>query len=84
MYNTYCNRQRDIDVHGPWGKWGHLKYGGKRRTQPARQGRKRAVGIRQWRRLDVPKMSEGMGNGLDVTPRRPYAQSTYHCVYCVQ
>jgi hypothetical protein len=39
---------------------------------------------RQWRRLDVPKMSEGMGNGLDRTPRCPYTQSTYHCVYHVQ
>jgi hypothetical protein len=24
-----------------------------------------------------PKMSEGMGNELDMTPRHPYAQSTY-------
>ncbi len=82
QYN--CNGQGDKDVRVPWGKWGHLEYRGKRGAQPARQGRKRAVGIRQWRRLDVPKMSEGMGNRLDTTPRHPYAQNTYHCVYHVQ
>jgi hypothetical protein len=27
---------------------------------------------------------DGMVNELDTTPRHPYAQSMYHCVYRVQ
>ncbi len=53
---------------------------GKMGPRPARRGRRRAVGIGQWRRWDVCKMSEGVGDGFDMTPKHPYAQSTYHCV----
>jgi hypothetical protein len=33
-----------------WGNGGHL---GSRRTWPARKGKRRAVGIGQWRRIDI-------------------------------
>jgi hypothetical protein len=60
-----------------------LDAGGRWGTQLARQGRERAVGIRQWRRLDVLKMLEGTGDGLGTTSRHPYAQSTYYmCIMC--
>jgi hypothetical protein len=36
------------------------------------------------RRLDVSKMSEGMENGFDTTPKRPHAQSMYHRVHYVE
>jgi hypothetical protein len=67
-------------VHGSWGKWGHLGCWGRWGTQPARWGGggEWAVGIRQWRRLDVFKMLEGTGDGLGTTSSHVYAQSTYH------
>ncbi len=35
---------------GSWGNGSHL---GSRGTRPARRGKRRAVGIRQWRRIDI-------------------------------
>jgi hypothetical protein len=71
-------------VRGPWGKWGHLGCWGRWGTRPARQGKERAVGVRQWRRLDVHKMSEGTGDRLVTTSSHVYAQSTYHtCTMCI-
>ncbi len=51
---------------------------------PVRQaGGERAVGIRQWRRLDILRMSEGTGDGPGTTSSHAYAQSTYHmCIMC--
>jgi hypothetical protein len=60
------------------GKWGHLGCCGRRGTQPASRGEEQAVGIRQLRRLDVLKMLEGTGDGLDTTSSYVYAQSMYH------
>jgi hypothetical protein len=37
-------------VCGSWGNGSHL---GSRGTRPARRGKRRAVGIRQWRRIDI-------------------------------
>jgi hypothetical protein len=37
-------------VCGSWGNGSHL---GRRGTRPARRGKRRAVGIRQWRRIDI-------------------------------
>jgi hypothetical protein len=45
-------------VCGSWGKGSHLGSWG---AQPARRGKRRAVGFRQWRRIDVagwPKKQE--------------------------
>ncbi len=78
-----CNGRRDREMHGPWGKWGHLGCWGRWGTQPARQGRERTVGIRQRRRLVVIKMLEGTGDGLGTTSGHLYAQSTYNmCIMC--
>jgi hypothetical protein len=37
-------------VCGSWGNGGHLR---SRRARPARRGKRQAVGIRQWRRIDI-------------------------------
>ncbi len=52
---------------------------------PARQaGKERAVGVKQWRRLDLYKMSEDTGDGLVTTSSHDYAQSMYYmCILCI-
>jgi hypothetical protein len=45
-----CNGQCGGGVCGSWGSGSHL---GNRGTQPSRRGKRRAVCIRQWRRVDV-------------------------------
>ncbi len=40
---------------GPWGKRSHLGSRGSQGTRPARRGKRRAVGIRQWRRIDITR-----------------------------
>ncbi len=92
MANLWQFRQKNVVIvtdketkkcMDPWGKWSHLECCGRWGTRPARRGRKWAVGIRQWRRLEVFKMLEGMGSGLGTTPRHLYAQSTYPlCIMC--
>jgi hypothetical protein len=37
----------------PWGKGSHLGRGGSQGTGPSRRGKRRAVGTRQWRRIDI-------------------------------
>ncbi len=68
----------------PEGSGAILRAGEKRGARPARWGRRQTVSIRQWRRLDVSRISGDMGNGFDTTPKHPSAQSTYHCVCHVQ
>jgi hypothetical protein len=68
-------------VRGPWGKWGHLECGGG--GGPGPPGGEENAQLASDSE-EVPKMSEGMVNGLDTTPpRHPYAQCTYHCLYYV-
>jgi hypothetical protein len=45
-----CNRRCRGGVCGSWGNGSHL---GRRGTRPARKGKRRADGIRQWRRIDI-------------------------------
>ncbi len=72
-------------MHGPWGKRGHIECGGEWGFRPAKRVGKRAVGIKQWRRLDAFKMLESSRDGLSTTQNLPYAQSTYHmCNVCVK
>jgi hypothetical protein len=47
-----CNRQWGEGVCGSWGKGSHL---GSREAQPARRGKRLAVGFRQWRRRDIAR-----------------------------
>ncbi len=75
-----CNGQRDEDVRGPWGKWGHHECRGRRGTGPAWQGGRWAVSAQQWRQVDVHRMPEDKEDGLGATSRLRYAQSMYHCV----
>ncbi len=65
-------------MRGPWGKLGHIEYGGGQGTRPAKGGAKWAVGIGQWRRLDAFKMLEGSRDELGTTQNQPYAQSKCH------
>ncbi len=46
----YCNGRCGGGVCGSWGNGSHL---GNRGTRPARRGKRRAVVIRQWRRIDI-------------------------------
>ncbi len=60
-----------------------LQAGGSQGARPARRGKGWAVGIRQWRRIDVKKMLQNVGDGLATTSSHVYAQSTYHCALCI-
>jgi hypothetical protein len=54
-------------VCGSWGKGSHL---GSRGARPARGGKRRAVGFRQWRRIDAagwPKTQETGSSHLQET-----------------
>ncbi len=48
----YCNGWCGGDVCGPWGKGSHLGSRGSKGTWPVWRGKRRAVGIGQWRRID--------------------------------
>jgi hypothetical protein len=50
-----CNGQCGGDVCWPWGNGSHLGSRGSQGTQPAKRGIGRAVGIGQWRRIDITK-----------------------------
>jgi hypothetical protein len=41
------------EMCGPWGKGSHLGSQGSQKARPARRGKRWAVGIRQWRRIDI-------------------------------
>ncbi len=64
---------------GSWGKGSHL---GSRGARPARRGKRRAVGFRQWRRIDVVRWLKTQETGS------PHLQKTImhrvsvivHCV----
>jgi hypothetical protein len=45
-----CNGRYGGGMCGSWGKGSHL---GSRGARPARRGKRWAVGLRQWRRIDV-------------------------------
>jgi hypothetical protein len=45
-----CNGRCGGGVRGSWGNGSHL---GSRGTRPDRRGKRRSVGIRQWRRIDI-------------------------------
>jgi hypothetical protein len=47
---SYCNGRCRGVVCRPWGNGSHL---GSRGTRPARRGKRQAVGIGQWRRIDI-------------------------------
>jgi hypothetical protein len=67
------------DMCGSWGKGSHL---GSRGARPARRGKRRAVGFRQWRRVDVTRFLKTQETGS------PHLQETFmhrvsvivHCV----
>ncbi len=54
MYH-YCNGRCGGSVCRPWGNGGHLGSRGRQGTRPARRGKGRTVGTRQWRRIDSTK-----------------------------
>jgi hypothetical protein len=64
---------------GSWGKGSHL---GSQGARPARRGKRRAVGFRQWRRIDVMRWLKAQETGS------PHLQETFmhrvsvvvHCV----
>jgi hypothetical protein len=70
-------------VCGPWGNGGRLAGWGSQGARPARRGKGQAVGIRQWRGIDVKKMLQNVGDGLATTSSQVYTQSTYHCALCI-
>ncbi len=76
--DSYCNRQRDESVRGPWGKWGHHECRGRRGTWPTWQGGGWAVSTQQWRQVDVHRMPEDKEDGLGATSRLRQTQSMYH------
>jgi hypothetical protein len=69
-------------VCGPWGKGSHLGSRGSQGTWPARRGKRQAVGIRQWRRIDISECLRTQETGS------PQHQATFmhkvriivHCV----
>jgi hypothetical protein len=79
----YCNRQYGEDVCGPWGNGGRSAGWGSQGAWPARKGKGRAVGIRQWKGIDMKEMMQNVGGGLVTTLSQVYAQSTYHCALCI-
>ncbi len=77
------NRQYGRDVCGPWGNGGCSAGWGSRGARPARRGKGLAVGIRQWKGIDVKEMLQNVGDGLGTTSSHVYAQSVYHCASCI-
>jgi hypothetical protein len=76
MYGK-CNKRCGGDVCGPWGKGSHLGSQGSHRTRPARRGKKRAVGIRQWRRIDTTECLKTWETGS------PQHQATFMHRICI-
>jgi hypothetical protein len=70
-------------VCGSWGKGSHL---GSQGAGPTRRGKRRAVGFRQWRRIDVagwPKTQEmGSSHLQEVVMHR--VSVIVHCVAVIQ
>jgi hypothetical protein len=56
---------------------------GSQGARPTRRRKGRAVGIRQWKGIDVKEMLQNIGDGLVTTSSHVYAQSTYHCASCI-
>ncbi len=80
LIHTYvhtCNRRCRGDVCGPWGKGSHLGSRGSQRTRPAQRGKRRAVGIRQWRRIDVTECIRTKETGS------PQHQATFMHRVCI-
>jgi hypothetical protein len=74
-----CNGRYGGGMCGSWGKGSHL---GSRGARPARRGKRQAVGLRQWRRIDVVECLKTQETGS------PHHQETFmhrvsvivHCV----
>jgi hypothetical protein len=74
-----CSGRCRGSVCGSWGNGSHL---GSQGTQPTRRGKRRAVGIRQWRRIDITgclKIQE-MGSSQH---RATFMHSVSVIVHCV-
>jgi hypothetical protein len=72
-------------VRGPWGKRGHIDYGGRLGAKSAKRGGKQTVGIRQWRRLDVSrcwKFWKAQGTGLAQQETGLMHRVRIICVMC--
>jgi hypothetical protein len=70
-------------VCGPWENGGRSAGWGSQGARPARRGKGRAVGIRQWKGIDVKEMLQNAGDGLTTTSSHVYAPSTYNCELCI-
>ncbi len=68
------------------GSWGKGSHHGSRGAQPARRGKRVAVGFRQWRRRDIARWPKTQETGL------PHLQETFlhrvgaivHCIAVIQ
>ncbi len=80
----YCNRQRDEGVRGPWGKWGHHEWGGRRGTRPAWR-----EGISSWypavetdrRSQDARRQRRQARRDIKASPCKEYV-SLYVLICC--
>ncbi len=70
--SSMCNEQCGEGVCGSWGKGSHL---GSWRARSARRGKRWAISLRQWRRIDVAECMKTQ----EMAPRDIYAQSECYC-----
>jgi hypothetical protein len=74
-----CNGRCGGGVCGSWGKGSHL---GSRGARPARRGKRRAVGLRQWRSIDVAEFLKTQETGSPHHPET-FMHKVSVIVHCV-